>query len=340
MLWLMTSLPKIYIDVNSVLFHSEQTKTLVRNLRGIYKSWRWKKMVFYEMNVRSRFPSFSQVSSGIVENSMTDCVVSEHERIKWWLHDENISPVFFFLSLHFAFVCRLICVYFFVLRFVAHALAVAPTYKKKLMWMWIYLSACNVYAKRTGKAKCETSTLAREYFELCDGVEADVRESPSFKGAQCKRHAHSECFRNGLCQMRRVYMSMGDVWWTQTTPTEWFEIYYFLHFVWCICMVLSSYHPHSFNGDALILFGHFSMNANPSNLWFFSFSFRFTWNRWCVTMNSFASKLTYLSGSLTSITGFVVPRLLYEKWWIFGFLSCELIMTNAFPLLLFGATVS
>lgn len=40
MFWLMTSLPKIYIDVNFVLFqyermHSEQTKTLVRNLRGI-----------------------------------------------------------------------------------------------------------------------------------------------------------------------------------------------------------------------------------------------------------------------------------------------------------------
>lgn len=181
------------------------------------------------MNVQSRFPSFSQVSSGIVENSMTDCVVSEHERIKWWLHDENISPVFFlFLSLHFAFVCRLICVYFSFL--VCRTRSGRRTNVKKIdTWMWI--SVC-MYAKRTGEAKCETSTLAREYFELCDGVEADVRESPSFKGAQCKRHAHSECFRNGLCQMRRVYMSMGDVRWTQT-PTEWFEIYCFLHFVWC-----------------------------------------------------------------------------------------------------------
>lgn len=89
-----------------------------------------------------------------------------------------------------------------------------------------------------------------------------------------------------------------------------------------ICMVLSSYHPYSFNGAALILSGHFLMNANPSNLpvWFFSFSFRFTWNRWCVTMNSFASKLMFiLIWFIDFDYGFFVPRLLYEKLWIFGF---------------------
>lgn len=41
MLWLMTSLPKIYIDVILVILfqyermQSAQTKTLIRNLRGI-----------------------------------------------------------------------------------------------------------------------------------------------------------------------------------------------------------------------------------------------------------------------------------------------------------------